>query len=134
MSVLSYEELLAENEKLKKENAYLKSELNKYVKPTQVAAPLPADSSEITVNKFSSSQQKIELFNNLFIGRTDVFARRWHSTTTEKSGYQPVCANEWAEGLCDKKKYKCNVCPNRKLMPLSDEDIYNHLAGKDKYY
>ena len=131
--MLSYKELLAENEKLKKENAYLKSELKKYIKSPQDAAPLPADLSEITVNKSSSSQQKIELFKTLFVGRTDVFARRWYSTTTEKSGYQPVCANEWAEGLCDKKKYKCNVCPNRKLMSLSDKDIYNHLAGKDKY-
>ena len=97
ISVLSYKELLAENEKLKKENAYLKNELKKYIKSPQDAAPLPADLSEITVNKSSSSQQKIELFKTLFVGRTDVFARRWYSTTTEKSGYQPVCANEWAE-------------------------------------
>ena len=133
MSVLSYKELLAENEKLKKENAYLKSELKKYVKPLQNVVSSLANSSEITVNRLSSSQQKIELFKTLFVGRTDVFARRWYSSTTEKSGYQPVCANEWVEGLCDKKKYKCNVCPNRKLMPLCDKDIYNHLAGKDKY-
>ncbi len=59
--MLSYKELLAENEKLKKENAYLKSELKKYIKSPQDAAPLPADLSEITVNKSSSSQQKFAL-------------------------------------------------------------------------
>ena len=69
----------------------------------------------------------------MFCGREDVFARRWYSKTTEKSGYQPVCENEWADGLCDKRKYKCSVCPNRKLSPLTDKDIYKHLEGKDYY-
>jgi len=70
---------------------------------------------------------------SLFSGRTDVFAKRWHSKTTGKSGYQPVCQKEWDAKLCDKKKYKCSVCPNRVLMPLVEKDIYNHLAGKDLY-
>lgn len=85
------------------------------------------------ISKFSSPQKKIALFKSLFCGREDVFARCWYSKTTEKSGYQPVCANEWNELLCDKRKYKCNSCPNRKLLPLSDKDIFNHLAGKDLY-
>ena len=50
-----------------------------------------------------------------------------------ESGYQPVCENEWAQGLCDKKAYKCSACPNRKLMPLTDKAIYDHLAGKDEF-
>lgn len=69
----------------------------------------------------------------MFCGREDVFARRWYSKTTEKSGYQPVCENEWADGLCDKRKYKCSACLNRKLSPITDEDIYKHLEGKDYY-
>ena len=55
------------------------------------------------------------------------------SKTTGKGGYQPVCENEWADGICDKNAFKCSVCPNRKLLPLSDKAIYNHLAGKDEY-
>ena len=55
------------------------------------------------------------------------------SKTTGKSGYLPVCENEWADGICDKNAFKCSVCPNRKLLPLSDKAIYNHLAGKDEY-
>ena len=83
------------------------------------------------VNKYSSSKERIELFRSLFKGREDVFARRWQSTTSGKSGYQPVCENEWAEDLCDKRKYKCANCPNRMLKPLTDEDVYKHLEGKD---
>ena len=85
------------------------------------------------VHIYSSVEIKIRLFRKLFSGREDVFARRWYSNTTGKSGYQPVCENEWADGICDKKAFKCSVCPNRKLLPLSNKAVYNHLAGKDKY-
>ena len=84
-----------------------------------------------SLNKYSSAKEKIDLFRSLFKGREDVFARRWQSASTGKSGYQPVCENEWAEGLCDKRKFKCINCPNRNLKPLTDEDIYRHLEGKD---
>lgn len=69
---------------------------------------------------------------SLFIGRNDLYAKRWYSTKTERSGYQPVCGNEWSE-VCNKQKYKCNNCPNRKLLPLDGKAIYAHLSGNDKY-
>lgn len=77
-----------------------------------------------------SLEEKVSVFRNLFKGREDVFARRWHSRTSGKSGYQPVCRNEWDKQLCDKKKYKCAECPNRLFKPLEYEDIYRHLEGK----
>ena len=77
-----------------------------------------------------SLEEKVSVFRNLFKGREDVFARRWHSRTSGKSGYQPVCRNEWDRQLCDKKKYKCAECPNRLFKPLEYEDIYRHLEGK----
>ncbi|MBQ7930511.1 MAG: hypothetical protein IJ334_05790 [Clostridia bacterium] len=130
----SYEELLAlynkilkENNKLKSENAELKRQLG-IAKPSVATANL----SEAAVTKHSSPQEKITLFRSLFHGRDDVFARRWYSEKTGKSGYQPVCGNEWAVGICDKRKYKCSVCPNRSLMPLTDRDIFSHLSGKDE--
>ena len=83
------------------------------------------------IGRLSSSQEKISLFRSLFKGREDIFARRWHSKNTQKSGYQPVCKNEWVEGLCDKSKNKCSSCSNREFAPLTDKDIFNHLAGKD---
>lgn len=80
-----------------------------------------------------SIDERIRLFQSLFKGREDVFARRWFSKTTGKSGYQPVCINEWKQGLCDKKKYRCAICPNRNFAPLTTQDMYRHLEGKDKY-
>lgn len=78
-----------------------------------------------------SLEEKVALFRNLFQGREDVFARRWFSPTTGKSGYQPVCAREWSREYCDKKKFKCTECPNREFQPLGYDDIYRHLEGKD---
>ena len=79
-----------------------------------------------------SVQEKLDLFSSLFRGRMDVFARRWYSASTGKSGYQPVCHNEWSFGLCDKKQHKCAECPNREFEPLTSEQIYRHLEGKDE--
>ena len=78
-------------------------------------------------------QEKVALFQSLFQGREDVFARRWYSSTTQKSGYQPVCNREWNREFCDKRKYKCADCPNRQFAPLTYNDIFNHLAGKDAW-
>lgn len=80
-----------------------------------------------------SMDERIRLFQSLFKGREDVFARRWFSKTTGKSGYQPVCINEWKQGICDKKKYRCAICPNRNFAPLTTQDMYRHLEGKDEY-
>nr|WP_303661596.1 DEAD/DEAH box helicase family protein [Bacteroides intestinalis] len=60
-----------------------------------------------------------------------MFARRWFSNSTGKSGYQPVCSREWNREFCDKKKFKCTECPNREFQPLGYNDIYRHLEGKD---
>ena len=127
--LLRYNELERENTRLSEENLQLRRQLG--------FAEIPEENIEkpvtdvASVNKYSSSKEKIELFRSLFRGREDVFARRWQSTTSGKNGYQPVCENEWAEGLCDKRKFKCAHCPNRLLKPLTDEDIYKHLEGKD---
>jgi hypothetical protein len=78
----------------------------------------------------SSQEQQIKLFRNLFRGRDDVFARLWVSRKTGKSGYSPVCKNEWVTKICQKPIMKCSKCPNRELLPLDDEIICKHLAGR----
>jgi superfamily II DNA or RNA helicase len=75
-----------------------------------------------------STQEKIALFRRLFFGRQDMFARRWESSQG-KSGYSPVCENEWREGVCEKPRVKCAACGRRKLLPLTDQVIFDHLAG-----
>lgn len=125
-----YNLLCDENKKLKEEIKHLHSLLTlSDGQIPEISEPLKKGS----VNKYSSPEDKIVLFRSLFKGREDVFARRWYSKTTDKSGYQPVCENEWDEKLCDKKRYKCSSCPNRKLVALTDKDIYKHLSGKDLY-
>lgn len=84
-------------------------------------------------NKYASPDQKIDLFKSLFIGREDVYAKRFFNTKTGKIGYVPVCANEWVQGICDKKKSKCNICPNKSFIAFNNRAIYNHLKGDDEF-
>jgi len=128
MSSLQYQEFIAERarlleriKELEEENAELRKRLGEPVTPTSAT-------SKVIQNL--SLQEKVELFCSLFKGREDVFARRWYSKTSGKAGYQPVCQNEWTP-LCDKRKYKCADCPNRQFSPLTYNDYYRHLEGKD---
>lgn len=114
-----------ELKKLRAENARLRSLLAQHGITIDVPAP------PIPQKLSLSLEEKVALFRNLFQGREDVFARRWFSPTTGKSGYQPVCAREWNREYCDKKKFKCAECPNREFQPLGYDDIYRHLEGKD---
>lgn len=76
-----------------------------------------------------STDDKVALFRRLFRGRDDVWALRWESKTSGKSGYSPACANEWQLGICGKPRIKCGDCAHRQLIPVSDLVIYHHLAG-----
>ena len=77
-----------------------------------------------------NTDEKVTLFRRLFRGRTDVYPIRWESKTTGKAGYSPACANEWRPGVCEKPRIKCTDCGNREFIPLSDQVIYDHLAGE----
>jgi hypothetical protein len=57
---------------------------------------------------------------------------RRYETRDGRAGYSPVCANEWALGVCGKPKTKCQSCPSRKLLPVTDEVIRRHLSGYDE--
>ena len=76
-----------------------------------------------------SVDEKVTLFRRLFRGRTDVFATRWESTATGRSGYAPACANEWRPGVCEKPRIKCSACQHRAFIPLSDKAIYDHRVS-----
>jgi superfamily II DNA or RNA helicase len=85
----------------------------------------------ITVNNQSPQEEKIRLFRSLFKGREDVFPRRFENSKTGKSGYAPVCRNEWAAGICQKPKVACQECNFRAFNQVNDEIIRNHLMGID---
>ncbi len=130
-----YNLLVAQNEILRKENTELRALLCAHgieykPKPTNV---IDSIYSPISLSVFKLSlDERVALFMSLFKGREDVFARRWFSKSTGKAGYQPVCVNEWRRGVCDKKAYKCAECPNRDFAPLTSQDVYRHLEGKDE--
>lgn len=87
-----------------------------------------------TINELcntSPSESKIRLFRSLFRGREDVYARRFESTRTGKSGYQPSCKNEWATGICGKPRTKCADCNYREYLPITDHVIKWHLRGNN---
>ena len=75
-----------------------------------------------------TTEEKLALFRRLFRGRTDVYPIRWESKTG-KAGYSPACANEWKRGICEKPRIKCSDCSKRLLISVSDQTIFNHLAG-----
>lgn len=130
-----YNHLLQQNEALRQENEELKLLLHAH---SIEYKPKHAEEKDGVYSPFTfpsvklSIEERVAIFHSLFKGREDVFARRWFSKTTAKSGYQPVCINEWRRGVCDKKKYKCADCPNRHFSPLTYQDLYRHLEGRDE--
>ncbi len=84
-----------------------------------------------SITNLSSIQNKIKLYRSLFRGREDVYPRRFESIKTGKSGYQPVCRNEWVRGICNKPEVKCSSCDNREYLPLTDQVIEWHLRGEN---
>lgn len=87
--LIRYNELEKENKRLSEENVQLRHQLG-FAEELNENVEIPVIES-CSVNKYSSSKEKIDLFRSLFLGREDVFAHRWQSVASGKSGYQPVC-------------------------------------------
>ena len=83
------------------------------------------------INASSTNAEKITLFRSLFMGREDVFARRYENEKKGTSGYSPCCRNQWGAGCVLKQRKKCSECEVRQYVPVSDEVVRWHLRGKD---
>jgi hypothetical protein len=119
---------LKEINRLKKENIQLKKDL--YKAEGRNTSYSRTSNIKKTATDFTPKERAaILLFMNLFRGRSDVFAQRWESSTTGKSGYSPVCENEWDKELCRKPKIKCQDCSHRLFHTLTPQVIYEHLSG-----
>lgn len=103
--------------------------LQQLKKTFTVAENAFSQSAERPVSEISSVGQKIALFRSFFRGREDLYAQRWESTKTGKTGYQPVCKNDWIRGICRKPEIKCGNCAAREFVPISDSVIHRHLFG-----
>jgi superfamily II DNA or RNA helicase len=121
--------LKKENDFLKKEIAYLKNQLTNMMhkREEDVLPNLPTEGLIITHR--SSPQEKINVMKKLFNARRDSYAVRWESRDGKK-GYTPACDFEWQQPICRKPEIKCSQCQHRKLSPLSDQVLYDHLSGK----
>ncbi len=144
VDVMNFEELLekhralvAENKSLREENETLKAKLgipeiqhvdpdSKINSPSGFAAPETDPHSELI--KYADPSEKIRLFKSLFKGRDDVYAKRWENRNG-RSGYTPVCLNEWKPGLCRKPAGKCFKCPHQSYDTLNEKVIEAHLKG-----
>jgi hypothetical protein len=67
----------------------------------------------------SSIGSKIELLRLLFCSRSDVFATRWVSSTTNKTGWSPAVRGGYQSGRS-----------NRDYLPLTDEVLERHVNGE----
>jgi superfamily II DNA or RNA helicase len=127
---------LSEIDALKHENHHLKLQLSKYInlkdsksnKPSIYTTFEKEQASIGRVHLQSSPEEKIALFRSLFRGREDVYPVQWKNKTG-KSGYSPVCQNEWTH-VCKKPKIKCSECTYQAFEPVTDEIIARHLDAK----
>lgn len=94
---------------------------------------IPGEEQVAPVHAQSPAREKIAFFLSLFRGREGLYAKRYYSAGSGKSGYTPACRNEWSAGLCDKKRYRCPDCPNRAFLPLSEREVRGHLVGRDPW-
>ena len=133
---MTYEELLAENLRLRErileleqENARLKgygSSLLCEPEPPQYGSGRMRPER----NRDAEIHRRLNIFRGLFRGRDDVFAQRFVSRAG-KAGYQPVCKNRWSPE-CTEHKRKCEGCPFREFIPLDDTAIRRHLDKNAK--
>ena len=117
-----------ELQRLREENARLKSLLDAHG-IVWADSHVSHSGVEVIHSAPLSPAEKVALFRRLFRGRTDAYPLRWESAKG-KAGYSPACGNEWRPGICGKPKLKCGSCSQRKLLPLTDQVIYDHLSGK----
>ncbi len=135
-----YQQLLTENKRLKalidNYRSYLSlpiqfsqeiSEQQAHLSPPEKHSAQSGTSK--STNKFSTTEAKINIFMSLFKGRQDVYAKRWQSTAG-KSGYSPVCLNEWDREFCKKPQIKCSACDNKNYAPWNAEAVNSHLRGE----
>ena len=109
-------------DKLKKENAYLKSLLEQ----NKIAYEQPKE-----IKQFSfSDDEKIALYLSYFVGRDDIFAYEYY-TKENKRMFSPACkARANLTGYCPNK---CSECLNKQYVGLTQREIRRHLIGTDTF-
>lgn len=134
--LLKHQALLAENKALKEENLLLKERLGldgpgpvgSLSCPEGIQQEVARTETSLHLHANSDPTEKIKLFMSLFKGRDDLYAKRWESRDG-KSGYAPVCLNEWQRGICRKPEVRCSTCRQRSFAALDEVVVEAHLRG-----
>ena len=77
------------------------------------------DAKQGRIDASAPIEAKIALFRSLFAGRDDVYARRWTSARSGRSGWSPAEADPFDRSLAD---------ADRTFFPLTDKVIFDHLS------
>ncbi len=119
-----HEGLLAEVKALRAENDRLRELLGLQNRAenghSQAGAPIlrTAPDDPRRVGSSSTPADKLALWRSLFGARSDVYATRWQSASSGKSGWSPASKDRWVKGR-----------PPRNYLPLTDEVFVSHLRG-----
>jgi hypothetical protein len=109
------EETSGEVERLRAENNRLRTLLTARQTGMAIAVQEPRSTGQAP----GTAADKIALIRSLFRGREDVYALRWESARTGKSGYAPAVAGGWAPRGAGT------------YLPLNDAAFERHLRGRD---
>ncbi len=119
--------LRAECTRLRKENEYLRSEINRLRR--NAAGGGARISARLTGSETRSPEEKIEIFYRLFVGRADVYALRWESRSGEP-GYSPAHIHDSDTSICRRPREACRALGEKRFLPLTREVVREHLAGR----
>lgn len=75
-------------------------------------------------------EERVALFERLFVARKDLYPRMWENAQTGRKGYFPVCETIWEEGRRLKPTEIFARFGARKFERLSSGVIEAHLRGK----
>ena len=124
---------LAENERLRDENAQLRRTASQSSDtPAPKHEPFSGHNkkpqSTARVTNDSRPESKVSLFRSLFRGRDDVYAVRWEGKNG-RTGYSPAGIREWDHATPSRNGQKKSFHLS-KLFPLDEEVIRDHLLGR----
>lgn len=131
-----FESTDAECKRLREENAHLRQLLAQHnisVPPSEPETLPRAKPVEVLSlgDRQERARKRIALFRRLFLGREDVYARRWESPDG-RSGYSPAAQKDWKAINRSKPEERKKVDQKtRKYFPLTDSGIEDHLLGKE---
>ncbi len=114
---------------LEKERAGLLSELKNLRSQRDENKPAIPLGRPTLMKAPESNEDKADLFLTLFRGRENIYPKRWENNKTNRSGYAPVCENEWVKLICQKPTIKCGDCSHQKFSPLNALAVGTHLRG-----